>query len=281
MNKIISNHHISPEIIDLLKNSEKFVVLVSPYLYFWNYLKDEIIRCTERKVKVLLIIKEFDIDDKNPSVQLNKRMDILNETLEYFHDMNVEIYTNESLHTKLYMSEKLGLVSSMNLYDYSMKSNEELGVVVSDEESLEELNNYVKELKKKSSKIQFEDRIEVEEWNKQVIPNRFGTCIRCGKSDTKEPSPEIPVWMIYRHEDLEDNSNHHLCEDCLPIWKKYGSNVEYPEKYCFICGEEHETSVKKPFCKDCTYERKWSDDDFKNEVTKNIKEFIDESEKRE
>lgn len=287
MNKIISNHHISPEIIDLIKNSEKYVVLISPYLYLWKHLKDEIIKCSEREVKVLLIIKSFEKESpKNKSsIKLNNRMDILEETLKDFVSKGIEIYTNESLHTKLYMSEKLGLVSSMNLYDYSMKSNQELGIVIDDDKTQKQLNEYVKELKSNSSNynpIDIEDDMD--------IPDRFGFCIRCGKNDTKEPEPSRDIdsfilETIDRHfmeeegvdpEDIFQSTNY-LCKDCLPIWEKYGKNEEFPEKYCFVCGEKNKTSVKRPFCKDCTYERKWNDDAYKEEIRKNIKDWFSDN----
>ena len=288
MNKIISNHHISPTIIDLIKNSEKYVVLVSPYLWLWGHLKDEIMKCVvEREVKVLLIIKEFEKDSsknkKKSSIQLNKRIDILEETLEEFYSYGVEVFTNESLHTKLYMSEKLSLISSMNLYDYSMKSNQELGVVFDDDDTRKQLNEYVKELK--SNSISYQDSNDYDDG--PDIPDRLGNCIRCGKSDIEEPPPMNDIDTIMSEiidkellEELRDNdeewdkSNCYLCEDCLPIWVKYGSNVEYPEKYCFVCGEEHETSVKRPFCKDCTYERNWNDDDYKEVVRKKTEEWV-------
>jgi phosphatidylserine/phosphatidylglycerophosphate/cardiolipin synthase-like enzyme len=293
MNKVISNHHINPEIIDLIKNSEKYVVLISPYLYLWKHLKDEIIKCTERKVKVVLIIKDFDKDySKNKSsVQLNKRMDLLEDTLEEFVFCGVEVYTNESLHTKLYMSEKLSLISSMNLYDWSMKTNQELGVVFDDDDTRKQLNKYVKELK--SNSIIYENEDVWDDIRESCVPDRFGNCIRCGKSDIKEPFPSDSDDFIFDLEweyDVKTNSvnpekdfereehksNHYLCEDCLPIWKKYGSNVEYPEKYCFVCGEEHKTSVKRPFCKDCTYDRKWNDDEFKKEIQENTEKKLKE-----
>ena len=234
-------------------------------------------------------LNEF--SENKSSKQLNKRKGLIEKTLEELLMMGVEVYTNVTLHTKLYMSEKVGLVCSMNLYEYSMKSNEELGVLISDEESLKELNNYFKELK--SNSFKYEPHVE-EDFERVMTPDRFGTCIRCGKNDIKQPHHSDVDDLVFKlmndhyrekegigSEEEEDNSTYYLCEDCLPIWKKYGSNVEYQEKFCFVCGVEYETSVKRPFCKDCTYERKWNDDDFKNEVTKNIKEFIDESEKRE
>ena len=61
------------------------------------------------------------------------------------------------------------------------------------------------------------------------------------------------------------------------IWEKYGSNIEFPEKYCFVCGEKNNTSVKRTFYKDCTYERKWNDDAYKEEVQKNIKDWFSDN----
>ena len=78
----------------------------------------------------------------------------------------------------------------------------------------------------------------------------------------------------YWRRELDADEFLHLCDECEPIWIKYGENREYPEKYCFVCGNEHETSVKRPFCKDCTYDRKWNDDEYEEQVQKNIDKYI-------
>lgn len=58
-----------------------------------------------------------------------------------------------------------------------------------------------------------------------------GFCIRC-KQELK-PDPNKP-----------------LCPKCYAEWNKY-KNPDYKEKYCHLCGKNHDTSVARPLCLNC------------------------------
>jgi len=176
----------------------------------------------------------------------------------------VDVCYHENLHTKLYLSEKCGIITSMNLYDYSMKSNEEIGFYTEDKELLDKLNGYVKELLPNCGEF------HVPWKSSDSKPERMGICIRCGEN-------EVPFQIFVSPS---------LCDECFTIWKKYGENPEYPENYCLGCRKKHKTSVKRPLCKDCTYDRMWGvesdDDEFvvqESELNLEEKYFGDEPQK--
>ena len=54
MIKVVNDSFINSHILELLKNSEKWVVLLSPYLNPWGHLKTEIKNCVNRGVDVQL-----------------------------------------------------------------------------------------------------------------------------------------------------------------------------------------------------------------------------------
>tara|TARA_Y100000590_G_C15384544_1_gene887686 strand:- start:111 stop:752 length:642 start_codon:yes stop_codon:yes gene_type:complete len=212
MNKIVYNHQISPELIDLIRNSEEYVILISPYLQFWGHLESVIEECLEKKIKVFLITNEEGLH----------KVEYKEGIISHFIEKGIKVLVNEYLHTKLYLTDKGGIISSMNLYDYSSKNNEELGLLTDDEKIIKQLNEYVKDLKNRSEKIN-----DVQEY----LDDEPGCCIRCKK--------EIP-FDRYKP----------FCKDCFKEWNVY-KNEEYSEKFCHNCKKSYKTSFIKPLCKTC------------------------------
>jgi hypothetical protein len=223
MNRILSNHLISPSIIELIRKSENELVLISPYVKMWGHLETEIQSSLERGVKIDLIFR------RNKSEEYK-------HTLEHLHKMGVNLYDVENLHTKLYLSEKSGILSSMNLYDYSSSNSEEIGMFITDSQSLQELREYVNDLRSKSIPVKkslfnkIGDGINIVKGVMDVVQNN-GSCIRCGI--TVDFNPKIP-----------------MCPKCYSSWKRY-KNPEFKEKFCHDCGIEYKTTIKRPVCKEC------------------------------
>ena len=186
----------------------------------WGHIETEIERCLQRGVKVLLILKleEYQkIEEKTWGTYFGP-----------YEGMGLDVKIVPSLHTKLYMNEQMSLITSMNLYDYSMKNNEELGLLTDDEEITKQLNEYVKDLKTRS--IEMKD-VEIN-YEDEEFPE-FGVCIRCCN--------KIPF-------EIEKP----LCKDCFTIWNEY-KNRTYPEKYCHHCKKDDYGTItfNKPICVDC------------------------------
>ncbi|MBT5212780.1 MAG: phosphatidylserine/phosphatidylglycerophosphate/cardiolipin synthase family protein [Candidatus Marinimicrobia bacterium] len=223
MNRILSNHLISPSIIELIRKSEKEVILVSPYVKTWGHLESEIQSSINRGVKVDLIFRSNKSEEYKYS-------------LEFLQKIGVGLYDVENLHTKLYLSEKSCILSSMNLYDYSSSNSEEIGIFITDPNTLEEIREYVRDLRSKSIPVKkslfnkIGDGINRVKDVIDVVQNN-GSCIRCGI--TIDFNPKIP-----------------MCPKCYSSWKRY-KNPEFKEKFCHDCGIEYKTTIKRPVCKDC------------------------------
>ena len=84
MNRILSNHLISPSIIELIRKSENELVLISPYVKMWGHLETEIQSSLERGVKIDLIFR------RNKSEEYK-------HTLEHLHKMGVNLYAVPSV----------------------------------------------------------------------------------------------------------------------------------------------------------------------------------------
>ncbi len=262
--ELITNHNISPEVLNLIKDSKKYVVLITPWLYPWNHLKNEILSAIDRNVRVTLIMRPEaleKVESQTDESPFDESEEGSSGIISMLYDFGVKIFAYQNLHTKLYLTEKNGIFTSMNLIEYSMKSNEELGLTIDDKELLKELTNYASELNSKSHRWYPKGRFD-------DFPARLGSCIRCGKKDVEEKGLE--------EGQLDKDGNYlgdNLCDECLSIWKKYGTDENYSENYCFDCGKKHKTSVKAPLCKDCTYNRMWFDDEYNNLVDEAAEKF--------
>ena len=52
MNNVIVDHEIPTEVINLIRDSEKYVVIVSPYIDLWTHLTNELKSSIERGIIV-------------------------------------------------------------------------------------------------------------------------------------------------------------------------------------------------------------------------------------
>lgn len=227
MNKVISDYHINSQLLDLIKESEEYLILISPYVTLWGHLEEEIESAILRKVNVHLYFRS----DKEEEYF---------ETLYPLKQMGVKLFHIENLHTKLYLSEKKGILSSMNLVDYSSKNSKEIGLITDEKDLLNQYREYSKDLISKAFKSQksmlrkglelFEGAVKVSNAVSMLIKDE-GVCIRCGE---KIPyNPEKPY-----------------CKKCFKSWNKF-KNIHYKECYCHQCTEDWDTSLDKPVCKEC------------------------------
>ena len=235
----IRDWDIPSEILNLIEESEEYVVIVSPYISLWDNLTFSLKKSIKRKVVIKWYYREGEV-----------KSNVINE----LEKIGVKMKGIGNLHSKLYLSEKLGIVSSMNLYEYSSKSNREIGLVTDKGDLLKDFKYYIEEqltdesiLPKKKSILNKvlsrftndeieEEKVEVVETKKSNKPtfkrtqsNDDGHCIRCSTSITY--NMKVPY-----------------CKKCYSSWNK---NKDYKEKHCHKCSKSHKTSFKRPICLSC------------------------------
>src|ERR1035437_2380097 len=115
MGKFITTTEISSMIERTIKDSEDFIILVTPFIQVHSRLK----KIIERKLSTSDVQLNIICRDEHPSEEriwlqeLNNRINIL--------------FTN-NLHAKCFLNESQAILTSMNLYHYSMVNNIEFGV---------------------------------------------------------------------------------------------------------------------------------------------------------
>ncbi len=212
-------------IIEEANHKEK-VYLISPYLQLNTNIGDAIEKALKNGVDIRLIFR--------------KGYDLRDEERRFLINSSIQARELGHLHAKLYVSESEGLVTSLNLYNYSDKESRELGITVSDYKSVTKLQEIAEDWWEKADKVDRHSLLigssqmpKPESFTKkfETAKSVAGYCIRCGKPKSFNPK--------YPH-----------CDDCYKKWAEY-ENPIYPEKHCHKCGASAKTSKKDPVCKKC------------------------------
>jgi len=132
--KVLDNPFaIANEILQIIKESNEFVYLISPYSQFerdlsteLKLIKDAIINSLKRNVDVNFITRSSDY-----------------KKLKFMHEEGCKIYVIPKLHSKIYCNESKALITSMNLYLASILNNKEIGILLKKNMELTEFNTII------------------------------------------------------------------------------------------------------------------------------------------
>jgi PLD-like domain len=229
MAKFLNTRKAVAAIEDLIKEAEEKLILISPYLKLSKDFK-ELLTYRNSKDRITTVI--FGKQELKPD-----EMKFL-ESLRF-----VILKFNEDLHAKCYVNDKQMIITSLNLYEFSMANNKEMGVLIEleDENDKSLYEDAFKEIEYiESTSLKWEFNVAKKVPTKPTKSKSNGTpkqtsgkghCIRCDK--TIKLNPLVPY-----------------CKDCYNIWKKYEDD-EYQEKHCHICGKDETTTMLKPTCYSC------------------------------
>ncbi len=121
MAKFITGGDLEKVIYDIIWEAEDTLLIVSPYIKLDDYFKKLFDKHAYNPKLHLLLI--FGKNEREVSRSLSK------DDFEYFKKfLNVSIVYVPNLHAKYYSNEMKGVITSLNLYDYSFKHNIEFGV---------------------------------------------------------------------------------------------------------------------------------------------------------
>ena len=116
MAKILNTRKAVAALEDLIRDADQKLILVSPYLKLSKDFK-ELLTHRNNKDKVTTVI--FGKQELKP-----EEMRFL-ESLRF-----VVLKYHEDLHAKCYLNEKQMIITSLNLYEFSMANNKELGILI-------------------------------------------------------------------------------------------------------------------------------------------------------
>ncbi len=231
MAKFINTGKAVSEIEELIKNAEDKLILVSPYLKLSKDFK-ELLSYRNNRDKITTIV--FGKQAMNP------------EEMKFLQSLRFVILKyNEDLHAKCYLNDDKMIITSLNLYEFSMANNKEMGVLI-------DKNDYA------DQKL-FEDAMkEVDYINDRSVRFDFGN----SKSNTPLQSSAITTknkiesanrqkgFCIRTGIEIPFDIDKPMSYDAFKSWSKY-KDSEYAEKFCHFSGEpsEGDTSVSRPILK--------------------------------
>lgn len=231
MAKFINTRKAVSEIEDLIKNAGERLILISPYLKLSKDFK-ELLTYRNSKEKVSSVV--FGKQELNP------------DEMKFLQNLRfVVLKYNEDLHAKCYVNDDKMIITSLNLYEFSMANNKEMGVLINkhdsaDSELYEDAMKEVDYIIQTSQNFEFghsKNHAEIKPSDNKKIKksdskdSKTGYCIRTGV--------EIPF-----------NVEKPFCLDAYKIWSEY-EDPEYPEKFCHFSGEPSngETCFNRPILK--------------------------------
>jgi phosphatidylserine/phosphatidylglycerophosphate/cardiolipin synthase-like enzyme len=213
----------------IINEATEEIVLISPYLGLSEAALELIQKKSDQGIRITIVFGKKKQDDK-----IDPLMNI----------KNVRILFLKNLHAKCYYNQDKLIITSMNLYDFSMKNNIEMGILIEKEDDpklFREITNSCQSI------IIDAGENTIKGWEtKTKIGNMFeilesairreeqkGYCIRCGT-------------------EIEYNTKKPYCPKCYETWSKY-KNPDYTEKkgFCHSCGNPFKASANECRCKKC------------------------------
>jgi hypothetical protein len=122
MAKFLTGNELDDAISDVVFKAEKDLLILSPFIKLDKYFRA--IFDNHANNSDLHIVIGFGKNERNVTQSFN------NEDFEYFKKFpNISIIYVPNLHAKYYANEMMGIITSINLYDFSFKNNVEYGVL--------------------------------------------------------------------------------------------------------------------------------------------------------
>jgi hypothetical protein len=121
MAKFLTGEGLESSIYDIIWEAEKTLLIVSPFIKLDDYFKKLFDKHIDNYNIHFIII--FGKNEKDISRSLSAN------DFDFFKKfLNISIVYAPNLHAKYYGNESKGVITSINLYDYSFKNNIEFGV---------------------------------------------------------------------------------------------------------------------------------------------------------
>ena len=233
MNTVIKDSFINSHLLELIGRSEKYLVLISPYLKLWGHLETQIENSVKRGVDVQMWYRS------DQEKKYKKTYDKLSE-------MGVKVGKIDTLHSKLYLSEKEGLMTSMNLLDFSKSNSREIGILTTERKMLNQFKDYIEDLTQKP----IVPKKSLFDMGKDFLVNQLTDDEPTPQPDFQRTEPKGDGYCIRCSDSIPFSMKSPYCKKCYKSWNKY-KNKDYGEEFCHQCSKEWDTSFKKPICLSC------------------------------
>ncbi|WP_416437740.1 phospholipase D family protein [Phnomibacter sp. MR] len=254
MPKLLNRFGSADALKEIIREANDYLILISPYFKLNNEIKSELSKLKQKDGVLLIVVYGKNEEDKRKSLS--------EEDFEFFKTFsNVEIRYHKRLHAKMYVNEEKCLITSLNLHDYSLKENIEVGILTKSKmfdvfTSAAQLVS--KDLVQESLDVQaaeFADYIVEKstcEFEKKQKESKFFFGLFTSRSEQSEVLKDRSRtgFCIRTKMTIPLNLKHPYSAAAYQSWSQY-KNEHYKEKFCHGCGKPHPATMAKPVCLDC------------------------------
>lgn len=261
MAKFLKGDILNSEIQKIIEDSNDFLILISPYIKLHEKLKFYLKSKIEEHYLNIFVV--FGKNEDDISKSLSK------EDFDFLKNFpNIEIRYQKRLHAKYYANESKGILTSMNLYSYSLDNNIEFGILtekgnILTRDSIDaEAWNYFQNVIDQAEKLYvnkpkykeggfFSGRSYLGFENKtDELSQRYGINNNQSFKNSSTNKKDEYGFCIRTGEKIPFDPKHPFCRKAYDSWAKY-KDENYKEKYCHFSGElsNGETSYAKPILK--------------------------------
>lgn len=268
MAEFIEGDEINTKLNKIITDASTELIFISPYIKLHERIKEKLNSVKEDdKLKIIIV---FGKNEGHIKDSFDK------SSFEFLMEFpNIEIRYEKRLHAKYYSNEYDGLLSSMNLYDFSQNNNIEFGIWMPnsvlgdiskfvagggvDKSSREYFDKVIKNSVLKFKKVPQYDKGKLGFGKKYVtsenttdeLTKEFSFIPKTKTSNSKK-KVEVNVkskmgYCIRTKTRIPFDIHMPYSEKSYESWSKY-KNKDYKEKYCHFTGEvsDGKTTFKKP-----------------------------------
>lgn len=231
-------HHLE----QIVTRARERLLLVSPYLQISTILLERLQEAERRGVEISIVYGKNELHDDQRQQLLRLR--------------NLHLYYLENLHAKCYMNESAAIVTSMNMYDFSIKKNREMGILLaSTEEAYVDARREVESIIAAARSERAPEAAPSLRSSVWALAASAAAALVPGGSAPQHPAPAARAShrggvCIRCLTSISRNAARPLCRSCYEVWASFG-NPDYPEKGCHHCGKTGDVSLARPLCRAC------------------------------
>lgn len=157
--KLIKPAEISAKIMSLIDDSEKELIIISPYnkIGGWAKLINRIKKAQAREIKISWYSRKNNVDDNNAK--------------EVILNLGIRPVLIDDLHAKIYMNEKSAVFTSMNMSKISDDKSIDLGYITENQKEYDEIFNFFKTFIYKPNNIENIEELTSTNYKKNLIKN--------------------------------------------------------------------------------------------------------------
>lgn len=247
MATFLSDSNLNAEIERLIKEAEFELVLVSPFIKLHSRLIEILTaRKSDHQLKISIL---FGKNENDIFKSIGER------ELKFFQEFpNVEIRYNPRLHAKYYGNDDYSIITSMNLYDFSLNNNIEAGILlqrkgllgsaISNDKTEADAWKYFEE-KLSVSELIFKREPE---YKSGILTDKYiGSKTSVDKLSEVSKKEPVMGFCIRTGKPIPFNPEKPLSKEAYESWAKY-KNPDFAERFCHKTGKPSngKTSVKNP-----------------------------------